>query len=326
MHAARYARPRRCQRRIRVVSAQANMRPSPVVEADVQAYAIGLECARHLARLFPAWHAQHAAHRRVTLPQLAALASAFLGLVNDELFPLEVYDSSIAPALDAGTAINDLTPWAGDMALHALLESERYLAQPAPVFYGLGVQSYVEGYEDMTGESPDALTMAIWTMFRNTGWSIGYDLHEMIEELSPAEQAALEALRPLPSYANVDDLLAALDPATRIGIRYAYGRTDVALADASIAEIEYLYMDEIDDTWDDAVDIARQSTLARQISCDYSAWLRRMIIDPGATCTQLQDALWKALEQQDATPDPRSLMKLLGMDDLDIDAVELEAV
>jgi hypothetical protein len=298
MHHARPSGRHRLRRACRLVRGvgSARARRSPLHGETASAYQIALDRVRDLKRLFPAFYWEHIANRHVTPRALEAAVTAFLSLVNIELFDLE----------DAMELIVPLNP------LHALQYTEdgsreplatlelmgHWLSQPRPALYGVGTEGILEE------ETPQLLlTLALWHLCRETDWSIGVDVGDVIG-FSYVDSDIAEFLVKLPVLPR-GTLMGQIVPAMKLPpwsdedafdelIAYPFAETDNPMANTTNYEVDIVYGGETQADWSEATAIAETAQEAKLLVARYNRWAQAVADHPRRELKKLTTALHTA--------------------------------
>lgn len=297
---ARPTRRGRVSRACRLVSGvgATAQRRSPLHSETAGTYLVALDRVRDLRRLFPAFYWQHIANRNVTPRALQAAVIAFLSLVNNELFAIEDIGVMDIP-MDPLRAL----AYTEDGSRDPLIELEEvasWLAQPRPVLYGVGTEGILED------ETPQQLlTLALWHLCRETNWSIGVDVGDVIG-FSYVEQDLAEYLVKLPVLprgTTMEHLVTAIklppwseeDDFDEL-ICYPFARTDNPMANTTNYEVDIVYGGQMDGVWEHALEIAATAREAAELAARYGRWARAVADDPKRELRRLAKALHTAAE------------------------------
>lgn len=283
MHDYRRHPSGRRPRRARLVDVGHRARPSIQGEA-AQAFLVGLDAAQLLAHHFPHFYTEHAAGMPCTPEHLLGCAAAFWqlwqieglqlrlpgdeGWYGDDELPFAATPEATLRAFDGVTVA-----FMNDMVAH-------FLMCPRPIYYGLGVESWLE-----TESGPDVLTATLWRLFEGTCWAI-LDMGSIhsggYNDIEPAVAEAIASLRPLPANADLVGLSrrVALPGVSSLGVdafdllAYAVAQTGNALADYNDYDVEAIHMGEVDLgwSWDGARALIAAQRKARAIAKAYCAW------------------------------------------------------
>lgn len=270
---------------------------SPLHCQTAATYGVALDRVRDLKRLFPEFYWKHVANHHTTPRALEAAVTAFLALVNNELFaiedPMELNMPHDPVRAFAYTEDGSRDP------LVTLEMMAGWLAQPRPELYGVGTEGILED------ETPQQLlTLALWHLCRNTNWAIGADIGDVIgfSYIEPDIAEALVRLPVLP-HTMMEDLVTCvkLPPWSDEAefdelIAYAFARTDNPMANTTTYEVDMVYMGESDADWKDALEIAANAREAAEIAHRYGRWAAAVASDPKRELKRLAKALHTACE------------------------------
>jgi len=280
---------------------------------------------RDMKRLFPAFYWQHIANRHSTPRALEAAVCAFLSLINNELFEIEDPMELNVP-LDPLRALQYTEDGSRD-PLAALELMAGWLSQPRPALYGIGTEGILED------ETPQQLlTLALWHLCRNTNWSIGMDVGDVIGfsyvDADIAEY--LVKLPVLPQGTMMEPLVTCvtLPPWSDAAefdelIAYAFARTDNPMANTTAYEVDIIYGGETQADWRDALEIAANAQEAADIAHRYGRWAATVAEDPKRELKRLVKALHTACEASATTKPQRAktLIEVLT----EVDTLEVPA-
>ncbi len=325
---------------MRLVGSGAEPLPAAYSSEVAGAYDTGLMLAGHMRTFFPEicdevfdWPA--------TPSRLLQICQAFLGLVDEQKFPL---DTEWYEELYANVNVDALTSPAldDDGALNVLTESAQFFDQPWPSWYGLGIQSalwYGLGIQSALGEIEgmdgagcySALTLALRKLFDRSPLSLGYDLADVCDfdhaDLRRDVELVL-ALAPLPVIPDAECLERVLakiilpsdwfplpddckDVTAEELIRYAFGRTSYDLANYTSFEASEIF-GENSLQWKDLDEITEGVRIAQSISNTYQHWEHVVRTDPERILQVLRQACLQAMPDMLSMPDarPRTLVEL----------------
>lgn len=287
---------------------KAAQRRSPLHSETAATYQVALDRVRDLKRLFPAFYWEHIANRHITPRALMAAVTAFLSLVNNELFAIEDVGVLEIP-MDPLRALAYTEDGSRDPLIE-LEEAASWLAQPRPEMYGVGTEGILEE------ETPQQLlTLALWHLCRNTNWSIGVDIGDVIG-FSYVEQDIAEYLVKLPSLPAgvvMEHLVTAVklppwsdqDEFDEL-ICYAFARTDNAMANTTNYEIDIVYGGQTDEVWEHALELASVAREAAELAARYGRWAHSVADDPKRELRRLAKALHTAAEAAALTKPQRT--------------------
>jgi hypothetical protein len=300
---------------------------SPLHCETAASYGVALDRVRDMKRLFPAFYWKHIANRHITPRALEASVTAFLSLVNNELFAIEDPMELNMP-LDPLRALHYTEDGSRD-PLATLEMMAGWLAQPRPELYGIGVEGILED------ETPQQLlTLALWHLCRETNWAIGVDVGDVIG-FSYVDQDIAEylvKLPPLPAGTMMEQLVTAIklppwsdeDEFDEL-ICYAFARTDNPMANTSNYEVEIMYGGETQANWAEALEIAETAREAEQIVSRYRCWATGVADDPRVQLKKLTKALHAAVEASALTKPRRQKTLIEVLTEVDQLAEEVPA-
>lgn len=293
----RSADRRAMRRACRLVRAPGNatVRASALHCETAATYGVALDRVRDLKRLFPAFYWDHIANRLLTPRALEGTICAFLALVNNELFAIEDVMDLMVPH-DPMRALA-YTEDGSREPLATLELMAGWLAQPRPYLYGVGTEGILEE------ETPQQLlTLALWHLCRESNWSIGVDVGDVIG-FSYVDTDITEYLVKLPPLPRVvmEDLLTAvkLPPWSEEAefdelLAYPFARTDNPMANTTAYEVDSIYGGETQADWSEALEIAETAREAELLQARYGRWAQAVAADPRRELKKLSRALHTA--------------------------------
>ena len=298
MQSAESARRRPVRRACRLVRSAPLVRRMPLHSETAGTYHVALSRVRDLHALFPDFYAEHVADRLLTPRALLAAVSAFLALVNRELFTIEDNFVLEVPH-DPLRALEYVEDGSRDPLL-TLEEAASWLCQPHPALYGVGTEGLLEE------ETPQQLlTLALWHLCRATDWAIGVDIGDVIG-FSYVDQDLAEflvKLPPLPQGTRMEQVVACLklppwsdEMEFDVLVAYPFARTHNPMADTTNYEVDIVYGGETQADWSEAREISEMAAAAAEIESRYNAWGRVVEADPRRELRTLATALHAAAE------------------------------
>jgi hypothetical protein len=324
---------------------------------SAQGYLAGLRVLRWLHVLYPDFYEEHIASRVVTPALLGGSVLALYGLTDRHVpldWPMELYSEchrlhGMQPARiepeellkryegretqpNGWTVLSEIE----DMSYH-------WLAQPTPRLYGIGLDVMLAGEVDVTG---DALTHALWWLFRNTQWGLAMQPDDLMEAVGYTSNhpvgAVIRSLEPLPDTTPVRDLYRELDALPGMVSRdeflrlqqppenpksswpgdvlaYPFSQTSTQFANTSNDELMYVYEGQHDMDWQDLLALEDEFAYARHgIWGMYTLWAKWVKENPAARlpeiATYLRDVAAE-LPQIDPPHKPKTLIEIMSAQD-----------
>lgn len=274
-------------------------------QLHVAQWQVGLHGARRFRQLFPLDY-EGIADWPMLPGTVVRVCETFLGLAAQEV-EMEYRAELPYPALaDPLTWLYEPLEFPDDTVhLHRLMEIDVDLEVPRPVCYGVGLQMFFdEGLHE-----PRLGTLAIWRMLQRTGWSIGVDLADWIDnwigmndDATRENAGRLMWLDPIPPNTPVERMVDVFhlpgwkDKTVQPGklIRYAVERTDNPIANCANDTPLMLNRYEWPFDWDDLPSFADWQAEAIHLKSAHDAWCDRVAADPVRELRRLERAMHTA--------------------------------